>query len=453
MRWNIVLPALFLTLATVVPLASAKVPEEQAKRLGKDLTPLGAEVAGEGDVPAWTGGLTEVPDEIAFDPAVQHPPNPFPDDEVSYTITRKNMAQYDAQLTDGHKAMLKRLPSFKMNVYPSRRSCTVPEFVQEATKSNATEVELTADGEGVTGGSIGIPFPIPQSAKELMWNHRLRYVPYKTVRYLATAPVRADGTYDLITHKDRRITFWSDPQKRALNLHFLDVRKFYTPPRLTGVMVLIRETTNSAVEPSVTWWYNPAVRRVRRFPPAAYDVEAFNVDGLSTVDSATGFSGALDRYDWEIRGRSVRLVPYNSYDALHAKYGDLIKPENLNPDLVRYEPHRVWVVDAKLREGQKHLYDRRTLYLDEDTQAIVAGELYDGRGNLWRVQEIHTINFYHLPACLPIAELVYDLESKGRYLAASLSNEEKPLNPKADDLKESCFVPEMLGLQYLCDRY
>lgn len=157
-----------------------------------------------------------------------------------------------------------------------------------------------------------------------------------------------------------------------------------------------------------------------------------------------GFSGTLDLYDWELLGRGVRLVPYNSYDVVHSTYDELIKPNSLNSDLVRYEPHRVWVVEAKLRQGQDNVYDRRVFYLDEDMQAIVAGELYDGRGALWRVQELHTINYYHVPACLPVAELVYDMQEKGRYLAASLSNEEKPINTMANELKEACFRPEAL---------
>lgn len=440
-----VLPILALVSALCAPSASAKVSEEEAARLGKDLTPLGAEVAGEGDVPAWTGGLIGVPEGIVFDPKTQHPPNPFPDDKVKYTITRENMAAYDALLTDGHKAMLKRVPGFKMNVYQSRRSCTVPAFVQEATKRNATEAELTADGEGVTGGSMGTPFPIPQSAKELMWNHRLRYVPHKMVRYLAMAPV-VDGKYELVKYKDRRITFWTAPDHRAIeardNLQFMETRKYYAPSSLLGMIVLFHETTNSAARASKTWAYVPGIRRVQAWlSPKA---EAAVTGGLSSVESLAGFSGAFDRYDWASRGRGVKLVPYNSYDLVHSKYGELMKRNGLNPDSVRYEPHRVWVVEAKSREGKKNLHDRRMLYLDEDTHAIVTGELYDGRGKLWRVQELHTINFYNVPVCLSIADLVYDVQKTSRYLVASLSGEEKPINALADEIKESCFDPHSL---------
>ena len=48
--------------------AWAGVPEAQIARLGQDLTPMGAEQAGnaDGSIPAWTGGLTSAPDGIGF---------------------------------------------------------------------------------------------------------------------------------------------------------------------------------------------------------------------------------------------------------------------------------------------------------------------------------------------------------------------------------------------------
>src|SRR5262245_11715347 len=149
--------------------ALAKVPPDQAARLGKDLTPLGAETAGTGDVPAFTGGMQAPPPGISFDPKKQQPPNPWPGDKPKFTVTAANAGQYADKLFDGHKAMFKAFPSYKMNIYESRRSCTVPQFVQAATKNNALVAELTKDGEGVLGGIIGTPFPITTNAMEMVW--------------------------------------------------------------------------------------------------------------------------------------------------------------------------------------------------------------------------------------------------------------------------------------------
>ena len=443
----LLLTSTFLLFAT--PLAFAKVPADQANRLGKDLTWNGGETAGNGDdVPAYTGGIQSPPAGVKFDPKAQHPPDPFPNDKPKYTITAANMAQYDAKLTEGAKALLKRVPTFKMNVYESRRSCTVPQFVQVATKNNALVAGLTPDGEGVTGGIMGTPFPITTDAKEMVWNHRLRFLPHKLYRSYATAPVQANGSYNLIRYQDEAIINWTDPSKKKAedlnNMQLMYLQNTVAPPRLAGNVILVQETLNSTIQPRKAWSYNPGSRRVRVAPDIAYDNPGFNTDSMSTADSFTGFNGALDRYNWSVVGKSVKIVPYNSYKVVNAKYDQLIKPGSLNPDLVRYEPHRVWTVEAKLRPGERHLYSRRVFHLDEDSRGIVAAELYDGRGGLWRVQEIHSINFYQVPVCFGVAELVYDLTSNGRYLAGSLINEEKPINFDADALSAERYTPEAM---------
>lgn len=430
------------------PVALAKVPADQAARLGKDLTPLGGEVAGAGDVPAYTGGLQAPPPGVKFDPKTQHPVNPWPGDKPKYTITNANAAQYADKLTDGYKALLKTLPTFKMNVYESRRSCTVPQFVQAATKNNALVAEMTKDGEGVLGGIMGTPFPITTNAKEVIWNHRLRYLPHKLYRSFGTAPVQANGSYNVIRFQDEALNNWTDPTKKKAedlnNIQLMYLQNTVAPARLAGNVILVHESLNGTVEPRKAWSYNPGQRRTRRAPDIAYDNPGFNTDGMSTADSFTGFNGALDRYEWSYKGKSVKIVAYNAYDLVNAKLEDLIKPKHLNQDVVRYEPHRVHTVEAKLTTGQRHLYARRVLHLDEDSWGIVTGELYDGRGGLWRVQEIHNINFYHVPLCFSVGEIVYDLQGGGRYLAGSLINGEKPFNFDADALTADRYTPDAL---------
>jgi hypothetical protein len=437
-----------MAVGLAAPAAWAKVPAEQAARLGKDLTPLGGEMAGTGDVPAYTGGLQAPPSGIKFDPKTQHPPNPWPGDKPKFTVTNANAGQYADKLLDGHKALLKQFSSYKMNIYESRRSCTVPQFVQAATKNNALVTELTKDGEGVTGGIMGTPFPITDNAKELIWNHKLRFLPHKLYRSYATAPVQSNGSYTIIKYQDEALIRWTDPSKKKAedlnNIQLMYLQNTVAPARLAGNVILVHESLNGTVEPRKAWSYNPGQRRTRRAPDISYDNPGFNTDGMSTSDAFTGFNGALDRYDWTTKGKSVKFVPYNSYTLVNSKYNDLIKPSHLNQDLVRYEPHRVWTIEAKLKAGQRHVYARRVLHLDEDNYAVLAGELYDGRGGLWRFQELHNINFYQVPMCFPIAEMVYDLLGSGRYLAGSLINEEKPFNFDADELTEARYTPEAL---------
>lgn len=100
------------------------------------------------------------------------------------------------------------------------------------------------------------------------------------------------------------------------------------------------------------------------------------------------FNGAPDRYQWELKGKSEAYVPYNAYRlaAPSVKIATLATPYTLNPELLRYELHRVWNVEGKLKPDTRHIYSRRNFHVDEDTWMIVSAELYDGRGELWRVQ-------------------------------------------------------------------
>src|SRR3546814_1767353 len=133
-------------------LAQAAVSPEQAARLGKDLTPTGAEQAGnaDGTIPAWTGGITTPP--AGYKVGMFHP-DPFPNDKIEFTITPQNYKQYADKLTVGQKAMFEKYSTFKMNVYQTRRTASFPKRTYEMTKINATKCQLVANGEGVQNRS------------------------------------------------------------------------------------------------------------------------------------------------------------------------------------------------------------------------------------------------------------------------------------------------------------
>lgn len=84
-----------ISLGTLLP-AQAGVSAQQARRLEKDLTPFGAQRAGnaDGSIPAWNGGMTATPEGVTYDPAAGgHQPNPFAKEKALYTITAQNMDQ------------------------------------------------------------------------------------------------------------------------------------------------------------------------------------------------------------------------------------------------------------------------------------------------------------------------------------------------------------------------
>jgi hypothetical protein len=217
-----------------------------------------------------------------------------------------------------------------------------------------------------------------------------------------------------------------------------------SPARLAGNILLVHETLNQTELPRQAWIYNPGQRRVRRAPNVAYDNPGTGSDGLRTNDMTDMFNGAMDRFDWKIVEKREMLVPYNSYGA-HAEgitNEEFVMPGHLNPALMRYEMHRVWVVDATLKDGVRHINARRTFYLDEDSYQIVLIDHYDGRGQLWRASECHTVNYYEVPTLWSTIEAHYDLQS-GRYVAQGFDNTMN-VNTFNVELNPGQFTPQAL---------
>ncbi|MFO1205376.1 MAG: DUF1329 domain-containing protein [Burkholderiales bacterium] len=414
-----------LALALATPYARA---EATPEALGKSLTPMGAEKAGNaaGTIPAWEGGLTQCPS--GHKPG-NHYQNPFPDDKPLFTIDAGNMEKYQAHLSPGQMALLKKYPTWKMQVYPTRRTAAFPKLHYDETMANATRAKLVDGGNGVTGTQDGVPFPIPRNGQEAIWNHLLRYrgdtyamdwSQAAVTRDGAYTPVRFEYEYDfdygnLVKPKDQRT------ENRLANF----LQTVTAPARLAGQILLIHEPVDQVKEPRQAWTYNPGQRRVRLAPQVAYDNPGTASDGLRTNDDFFMFTGATDRYDWKLLGKQELYVPYNSYKLVgnELKYSAVLQAGHVNPDHARYELHRVWVVEATLKPGQSHIYKKRRFYIDEDSWAILVTDKYDNRDELWRVAESHNIQFCDRPMWYNMVEVHSDLQS-GRYLAMGLRNEE-----------------------------
>ena len=427
--------------------AEGKVPVEEAAKLGRELTPLGAIRAGndEGTIPAWQGGILRPPAD--YRPGSHHA-DPFVDDATLFTITAANLEQYAARLSPGQISMFERYPeTWRMPVYPTRRSASLPQRIYDRTIANATNAELTPDGNGVLNAAEGIPFPIPQNGLEAIWNHLLRYRGVSVHRQTAQVTPTARGDYTEVRIDEKAVYLYA---QEGATVASIDNRLAYllqsvtAPPRLAGTILLVHETLNQKAELRQAWTYNPGQRRVRRAPNVAHDNPGTASDGQRTSDQLDMFNGAPDRYDWQLVGRRELYIPYNNYrlhsDAL--RHDQIIQPGHVNPDYTRYELHRVWEVSAKLKDGTSHVYAQRRLYLDEDSWQIVVADHYDRRGQLWRVAEAYTINYYENPLLWETLFCVYDLQN-GRYLAFGLNNELE-VDQFDIELEAADFTPDAL---------
>lgn len=443
------LVSIAVTVVLASTTASAKISSQEAGKLAKELTPFGAVRAAnaDGSIPEWTGGITSAPAGYTVG---DHHIDPFTGDKVLYTITAKNVAEYKDVLTPGQVKLFETYPdTYKMDVYQSRRSASYPEHVYQATLDNATRAELVEGGNGIVQAAIGVPFPVPKDGLEAIWNHILRYRGEKIVREGGQAAPTASGDYTYMGFDDQLLIPYGVKGVKAedlqkTNILFKFKQKVTEPARLAGTALLVHETMDQIKTPRQAWTYNTGQRRVRRAPNVAYDAPGTASDGLRTTDDFDMFNGAPNRYTWTLKGKQELLIPYNDY-RLHSndlKYDQILQPGHINPNLVRYEKHRVWVVEANLKSDTRHTYKKRVFYIDEDSWQVAVTDIYDNRDELYRVGVAHGINYYEVPTQWSTLEVFHDLQSR-RYIAMGLDNEAKMYDFSAE-LKDVNFTSSAL---------
>ena len=422
-------------LCLVIFLQSAWTPDvsaETAEGAGL-LTPVGAERAGnaDGSIPEWTGGLLSPP--ASYDPR-RHETDPFPDDKPLFVISAANVADHADRLSPGQQALLAQYPdTWHLEVYRSRRTAAYPQFVYDAIARNSGNAKVVTEGRGgVTGSEISSPFPEPKNGLEVIWNHNLRWRGERVQLSEGTAAVTRSGRYTLvIDERDWAFPYGIEGESkfkaRYPNLLLAVKSKTVEPGFRSGNGLLVYETINQTEDPRKTWNYVRSLRRIIRAPYTGYELPAGNTDGLRTVDDFGLYNGPPDRYQWRLVGKRELYIPYNAYRAHSSDLApdELVRPGHLNPEHLRYELHRVWEVEATLKEDARHIYGRRVFYIDEDTWQIAVADSYDMEGNLWRVNEAHALSFYTVPVTWTTLEVFHDLQQQ-RVLVNGLDNRRRP---------------------------
>jgi hypothetical protein len=416
-----------LVTALAATTVTAKVSEEEAARLGGELTPVGAERAGnaDGTIPEWTGGITEPPAGWRpGDPRV----DPFAADEKLFSIDSSNVEQYRDQLSPGQVALIQQHDGYRMDVYPTRRSCGYPDWVYETTRKNATTAQLDADQVYLASGWHPVLFPIPTNGAEAIWNNQYTHFTEGKIEHYAIVTPTTSGSMTpsrlTLTYNTRffdpNVASFEEAEGRSASI----LIERTAPPRIAGQVVLVHEMLN---EQRRGWLYNPGQRRVIRAPTVAYDNPFEGTESLMTNDQVRLFNGIIDRFDWQLVGKKELYIPYNAFKVNHGgeTYKEMFGPRYPRRDLIRYELHRVWVVEATRKPGVRHVFSKRVFYLDEDSWIAAVSDSYDDDGKLWRVMEGLVTPITEVPTCNQEGTFSFDLEA-GRYVADRVNAEEPP---------------------------
>lgn len=415
-----------------------------------DLTPVGAEKSASADalIPAWTGGEITAPKGWKVG---QSRINPWAGEAALFSINGANLAQYATRLSPGQQELVRTLKGYRMDVFPAKRSCGYPEAYYQRTAAAAGSAKLSADGGSLMDARAAVvPFPAPKNGAEVIWNHKLRYQGQGLSWSYATAvPPKNGGIGEPLLSDELILWPMADPKSKDIKgANMIDTFLMTTttaPAQIAGDATLAYSYVD---RPNDIWLYFAGQRRVRRAPTYGYDAPILNIENLMTVDSFLMYNGPMDRYDFKLVGKQEMIVPYNWIALANPaeKLSDVVQSAYLNRDLTRYEHHRVWVVEATVKPGQRHVFPRRTFYVDEDTWGVLVEDMYDAQGKLQRVMETGPFVAHEIGSCVWQATVSHDVVA-GRYIADRL-----PVGKTASDwaagrdgrVKTSQFEPDAM---------
>jgi len=403
---------------------------------------VGAQLAGNaaGTIPDWSGGLAVSPEPPA------HPlRDPYPDDQPVFVISASDHALHAAQLAAGHRALFAKYPSYRMAVFPTRRSVAFPDAVYAATAGNRGRVKLKG-ADALAGARLGVPFPEPRSGVEVLWNHRLRYRGDSTEWRYQRATIVA-GERRLGRSLERILFGYGNLRRTArADMHSYNLLHIKPAPPYPDVTAVWHDSINPLQSPRKIWAGSAGLGgRAMRNPPVGYDEVGLFTERIRYFDMVDMFSGGFDRYVFRLLGKREVYVPYNA----HRLARDSIEaagPRHLSGRNARYELHRVWLVEATLRPGETHSVARRLFYVDEDSWSILLVDGYDAARRLIRFQEGHLLPLEAIQAVDYAPIVTYDLPAERYFVDRLLADSPAPkLNA---GFEPSDFLPRAAKLAY-----
>ena len=367
------------------------------------LTPLGGLLEGnsEGSIPLWIGGGLSSSDLINLTT-----------EQAKLIINIQNYKKHIHRLSSAQIQMIERFPdSYKIYIYKTLRTQHAPQWLYNATEKNKTSAKLENEGTLLSGTWPGVPFPIPKSGVEIVWNHLLSWRGVSFEANMTETVVYPKKKMELNT-SIKTVFYYFDKKRHELtNSKILSYLSSITAPAaLAGDKLLVSDYANTTKKPRQTWIYLSNTRKVQRVPAATFDNILSNSGGLRLADEVNMYNGSPELYQWKVIEKKEIYIPYNNQNIAFSniKKENLLTPNHINSSLIRNELHRVWVLEGTLKEGKQHIYPRRIFYIDEDSWTIVISESYNKKNELWRSAFSHPVYYPSMPGVFSGLDSFYD---------------------------------------------
>lgn len=396
-----------------------------ASLLGTTLNPLGGEMAGnaDGSIPAWTGGMTVLPAGLQPNDYV---PELFPEEQPVLIIDATNVDQHAGRLSEAVVQMFKKYDGFKIKVYPTHRTAAAPQYVYDNTARNVGTAVFSQ--EDPVGGRFGfenafggVPFPIPSNSNpltagaQIIWNHLTKWLGYQ---YSIANQGWVVSNGDLAVSFEALTVYqlpYFDPHGSLATFKNYRLQNLWAnfsgPPNLVGQELLIYFSTSPAHVPQQAWQLLNGQGRVRRAPEISFDTPASESDDICAYDEFYGFEGSIEKYDWRCLGKKEMYIPYNNNGLFAASPQEALLEHFTNPDLVRWELHRCWVVEATLHPGERNVLARRLAYIDEDTWTIGVIDGWDENNNIVKATMLYNYCRPDLPGVVNGNTVIHNLQT------------------------------------------
>ena len=251
---------------------------------------------------------------------------------------------------------------------------------KEATERNKGKAKIDARGQLVNYEN-GAPFPGTTNAVEMAWNFIFgqsaaptTYCPnYGSVtdRKGTTSYLRSVQTFFSMKGRFRgeHVPRW---EPNPNNYLWFNAQPFTRPYDFRGIVPLVLRYDDPEKQDD-QWMYLPVLRRVRRMSTTQrWDKMPGGLD--MTYDSAGGFQGKVQNYDWKILGPQVLLCVRIAKDEIQENKGKVggcgvdELYQRVNTVVLQYIPKIVSTAS------------RGVIYIDPGTYVVYYCEIFDKRG-------------------------------------------------------------------------